>query len=56
MVGVKMNKYPVRTVCKNSGLPFGICECFECEEDKELWDNTKNGGYLLERADEDEVL
>ena len=49
-------KYPMVMICRNSGLPFGVCECFECKDDKELRENTKNGGYVLDEADKSEVF
>lgn len=49
-------KYPMLMYCEYSKLPFDECNCLECQEDRRLRENTKNGGYVLDEADKSEVF
>ena len=55
MVGVVM-KHSTVMYCENSKQPFDECNCLECQEDRKLRENMKNGGYELDKADNGEVF
>jgi hypothetical protein len=50
-----LNKLGNVTLCHYSKKPFDECHCLECEEDFKLRENTKNGGYQLDRSDNEEA-